>query len=220
MVIAPSLLALQSLSLQVDRHKIKLAAQNGFYRDYGAFTGEVSFSQLRGIVDYAIIGHSERRYVFREDDKMIAKKVEAAIRNKITPILCIGETESERAFGETSDVIRDQLMGGLRDVSDDDLDKVIIAYEPVWAISSTKASKLATPDEIAEVVKLIKKNLADIYGAKLAEKVPIMFGGSVNTSNCGSYLMVPGINGLLIGGSSLILGEFIDIIGTAKRVRS
>ncbi|MBR2641321.1 triose-phosphate isomerase [Candidatus Saccharibacteria bacterium] len=219
-VIAPSLLALQSLSLQVDRHKIKLAAQNGFYRDYGAFTGEVSFSQLRGIVDYAIIGHSERRYVFREDDKMIAKKVEAAIRNKITPILCIGETESERAFGETSDVIRDQLMGGLRDVSDDDLDKVIIAYEPVWAISSTKASKLATPDEIAEVVKLIKKNLADIYGAKLAEKVPILFGGSVNTSNCGSYLMVPGINGLLIGGSSLILGEFIDIIGTAKRVRS
>ena len=219
-VIAPSLLALQSLSLQVDRHKIKLAAQNGFYRDYGAFTGEVSFSQLRGIVDYAIIGHSERRYVFGEDDKMIAKKVEAAIRNKITPILCIGETESERAFGETSDVIRDQLMGGLRDVSDDDLDKVIIAYEPVWAISSTKASKLATPDEIAEVVKLIKKNLADIYGAKLAEKVPILFGGSVNTSNCGSYLMVPGINGLLIGGSSLILGEFIDIIGTAKRVRS
>ena len=219
-VIAPSLLALQSLSLQVDRHKIKLAAQNGFYRDYGAFTGEVSFSQLRGIVDYAIIGHSERRYVFGEDDKMIAKKVEAAVRNKITPILCIGETESERAFGETSDVIRDQLMGGLRDVSDDDLDKVIIAYEPVWAISSTKASKLATPDEIAEVVKLIKKNLADIYGAKLAEKVPILFGGSVNTSNCGSYLMVPGINGLLIGGSSLILGEFIDIIGTAKRVRS
>ena len=199
-------------------HKVLKNLPN--YRDYGAFTGEVSFSQLRGIVDYAIIGHSERRYVFREDDKMIAKKVEAAIRNKITPILCIGETESERAFGETSDVIRDQLMGGLRDVSDDDLDKVIIAYEPVWAISSTKASKLATPDEIAEVVKLIKKNLADIYGAKLAEKVPILFGGSVNTSNCGSYLMVPGINGLLIGGSSLILGEFIDIIGTAKRVRS
>ena len=82
---------------------MKLAAQNGFYRDYGAFTGEVSFSQLRGIVDYAIIGHSERRYVYGEDDKMIAKKVDAAIRNKITPILCIGETESERAFGETAD---------------------------------------------------------------------------------------------------------------------
>ena len=219
-VVAPSLLALQPLSLQVDRHKMKLAAQNGFYRDYGAFTGEVSFSQLRGIVDYAIIGHSERRYVFREDDKMIAKKVEAAVRNRITPILCIGETESERAFGETSDVIRDQLMGGLRDVSDDDLDKVIIAYEPVWAISSTKASKLATPDEISEVVKLIKKNLTEIYGAKLADEVPILFGGSVNPSNAGAYLTVPGVNGLLIGGASLILSEFIDIIDTAKRVRS
>ncbi len=219
-VVAPSLLALQPLSLQVDRRKMKLAAQNGFYRDYGAFTGEVSFSQLRGIVDYAIIGHSERRYVFREDDKMIAKKVEAAVRNRITPILCIGETESERAFGETSDVIRDQLMGGLRDVSDDDLDKVIIAYEPVWAISSTKASKLATPDEISEVVKLIKKNLTEIYGAKLADEVPILFGGSVNPSNAGAYLTVPGVNGLLIGGASLILSEFIDIIDTAKRVRS
>lgn len=219
-VVAPSLIALQPLSLQIDRHKMKLAAQNAFYRDYGAFTGEVSFSQLRGIVDYAIIGHSERRYIFREDDKMIAKKVAAAIRNKITPILCIGETESERAFGETADVIRDQLIGGLSEVSDDDLDKVIIAYEPVWAISSVRECKLATPDEISEVVKLIKKALKDTYGANLVEKVPILFGGSVNPSNAGSYLTVPGINGLLIGGASLILGEFTDIMEIAKRVRA
>ncbi|MBR3138704.1 triose-phosphate isomerase [Candidatus Saccharibacteria bacterium] len=219
-VVAPSLIALQPLSLQIDRHKMKLAAQNAFYRDYGAFTGEVSFSQLRGIVDYAIIGHSERRYIFREDDKMVAKKVAAAIRNKITPILCIGETESERAFGETADVIRDQLIGGLSEVSDDDLDKVIIAYEPVWAISSVRECKLATPDEISEVVKLIKKALKDTYGANLAEKVPILFGGSVNPSNAGSYLTVPGINGLLIGGASLILGEFTDIMEIAKRVRA
>ena len=218
--VAPSTIALQPLSLQVDRHKMKLAAQNAFYRDYGAFTGETSFSQLRGIADYVIIGHSERRYIFREDDKMVAKKVAAAIRNKITPILCIGETESERAFGETADVIRDQLVGGLSEVSDDDIDKVIIAYEPVWAISSTKAAKLATPDEIAEVVKLIRKNLTDIYGAKVAENVPVLFGGSVGPSNAGAYLTVPGVNGLLVGGSSLILGEFTDIIETAKRVRS
>ena len=219
-VVAPSLLALQPLSLQIDRHKMKLAAQNGFYRDYGAFTGETAFPQLRGLVDYAIIGHSERRYIFREDDKMVAKKVAAAVRNKITPILCIGETESERAFGETADVIRDQLIGGLSEVADDDLDKVIIAYEPVWAISSTKAAKLATPDEIAEVVKLIRENLAEVYGAKLAEQVPVLFGGSVNPSNAGAYLMVPGVNGLLMGGSSLILSEFTDIIETAKRVRA
>lgn len=217
---APSLIALQPLSLQIDRHKMKLAAQNGFYRDYGAFTGEVSFSQLRGLVDYAIIGHSERRYVLREDDKMVAKKVEAAIRNKITPILCVGETESERSFGETADVIRDQVIGGLSEVADDDLDKVVIAYEPVWAISSGRECKLATPDEISEVVKLIRKVLKETYGGELAEKVPVLFGGSVNPSNAGAYLTVPGVNGLLVGGASLILSEFTDIIDIAKRVRT
>ena len=217
-VIAPSSIALQPLSLQVDRHKMKLAAQNGFYRDYGAFTGEVSFSQLRGIVDYAIIGHSERRYIFHEDDKTIAKKVAASIRNKIRPILCIGETESERAFGETKDVIRDQLLGGLSEIGDDMVDKVVIAYEPVWAISSGKEAKLAAPDEIAEAVALIREILTDTYGKKVAENVPVLFGGSVNPSNAGGYLTVPGVNGLLIGGASLILSEFTDIIETAKRV--
>lgn len=217
-IVAPSTIALQPLSLQVDRHKIKLAAQNGFYRDYGAFTGETSFSQLRGIVDYAIIGHSERRYIFREDDKMVMRKAAAAIRNKITPILCIGETESERTFGETADVIRDQLSGGLSEVGDDDIDKAIIAYEPVWAISSAKSAKLATPDEVADAVALIRKTLKDLYG-KAGESVPVLFGGSVNPSNAGAYLTVPGVNGLLMGGSSLILSEFVDIIETAKRVR-
>ncbi len=219
-VVAPGALALQPLSLQIDRHKIKLGAQNAFYRDYGAYTGEISFDQLRGLVDYAIIGHSERRHILGEDDKMIAKKVAAAVRNKITPILCIGETESERSFGETADVIRDQLIGGLTDISEEDLNKVIIAYEPVCAISSTKASKPATPDEIAEVVELIRKALADTYGKTFAENVPVLFGGSVNPSNAGAYLTIPGVNGLLIGGASLILNEFSDIIDIAKRVKS
>ena len=198
-VVAPSTIALQPLSLQIDRHKMKLCAQNAFYRDYGAFTGETSFSQLRGMVDYVIIGHSERRYILGENDKMIAKKVAAAVRNRVRPILCIGETESERAFGETADVIRDQLTGGLSEVADDDIEKIVIAYEPVWAISSVKGAKLASPDEIGEVVKLIRRVLTDIYGAKLAEKVPVLFGGSVNASNAGAYLMIPGVNGLLVG---------------------
>ena len=219
-VVAPTALALQSLSLQIDRHKMKLSAQNAFYRDFGAYTGEISFAQLRGMVDYCIVGHSERRYIFGEDDKMIQKKVEAAVRNKITPILCVGETESERAFGETADVIRDQVLGGLADVSEEDIYKVIIAYEPIWAISSTKASKLASPDEIAEAVKLIRKVLAELYDKETVEKIPILFGGSVNPSNAGAYLTVPGVNGLLIGGSSLILSEFTDIIEVAKRVRA
>ena len=219
-VVAPSTLALQSLSLQIDRHKMKLAVQNAFYRDFGAYTGEVSFEQLRGLVDYCIIGHSERRYIFGEDDKTIQKKVAAALRNKITPILCIGETESERAFGETADVIRDQLMSGLSDVSEEEIEKVIVAYEPVWAISSVKGAKLASPDEIGDAVKMIREILKEIYGAKTAEKVAILFGGSVNPSNAGGYLTIPGVNGLLIGGASLILDEFTDIINVAKRVKS
>jgi triosephosphate isomerase len=199
---------------------MKLAAQNAFYRDYGAYTGEVSFSQLRGLVDYCIIGHSERRYLFHEDDKMIAKKVEAAIRNKITPILCIGETESERAFGETADVIRDQLLGGLSEVSEEDVANVIVAYEPVWAISSAKSAKLASPDDVAEVVKLIRDTIGEVYGKETGENIVVMFGGSVNPSNAGAYLTVPGVNGLLVGSSSLILSEFTDIIDIAKRVRA
>ena len=219
-IIAPPMIALQSLSLQIDRHKMKMASQNGFYHDFGAYTGETSFSQLRGLVDYAIIGHSERRYIMGEDDKTIARKVAAAIRNKIIPILCIGETESERAFGETADVLRDQVIGGLREVSEEDIDKVIIAYEPVWAISSVKQAKLASPDEVAEAVKFIRNSLEELYGKKTMEKIPVLFGGSVNPSNAGAYLTVPGVNGVLMGGSSLILSEFIDIIEVAKRVRS
>lgn len=217
-VIAPTALCLQPLSLQLERSKMKLAAQNAFYQDFGAYTGEISFAELSGLVNYVIIGHSERRYIFHEDDKMIAKKVASAIRNKIRPILCIGETESERSFGETSDVIKDQLFGGLSEVSEEDISKVLIAYEPIWAISSTKDAKLATPDEIAEVVELIRSNLKEIYGAKIAETVPILFGGSVKPTNAGAYLTVPGVNGLLIGGASLILEQFTDIIETAKRV--
>ena len=219
-VIAPTSLCLQPLSLQLERSKMKLGAQNAFYRDFGAFTGEISFAELNGLVDYCIIGHSERRYIFHEDDKMIAKKVAAALRHKITPIICIGETESERAFGETADVIRDQLLGGLSEVSEEDVSKILVAYEPVWAISSTKDAKVATPDEIAEVVELIRKTLKDVYGAKIAESVPVLFGGSVKKANAGAYLTVPGVNGLLIGGASLILDEFTDIIEVAKRVKA
>ncbi|MDO4987097.1 MAG: triose-phosphate isomerase [Candidatus Saccharibacteria bacterium] len=219
-VVAPSLVAIQSLSLQVDRHKIKLAAQNFYHQDYGAYTGEVSISQLRTLVDYAIVGHSERRYIFKETDKDIRAKVAAAIRNGVTPILCIGETASERDFGETKDVLRDQLFGGLSDVSAEDLKKVIIAYEPVWAISSVKGARLASPDDIATSVDLIHKQLKARFGKEVEEQIPVLYGGSVNPSNAGAYLTIPGVNGLLIGGSSLIADHFVDIIDLAKRLRS
>ena len=217
-IIAPTTLALQPLSLQIDRKRLKLAAQNFYYQDFGAYTGETSISALKGIVDYALVGHSERRNIFRETDKDIRNKVAAAIRNGITPILCIGETESEKTFGETKDVLRDQLLGGLSEVSTEDLKKVIIAYEPVWAISSTKGARLASPDDIAASVNIIKEQLSALYGKKAVEDIPLLYGGSVNPSNAGAYLTIPGINGLLIGGASLIADHFVDIIDIAKRV--
>ena len=133
-VLAPSTVALQPLSLQINRRQFKLAAQNFYWRDYGAYTGETSVAQIRGFVDYAIVGHSERRYVFNESEEDIAQKVAAAIRNNLTPILCIGETALERKDGETKAAIYSQLTNGLHEVSKEDISKVIIAYEPVWAI--------------------------------------------------------------------------------------
>ena len=220
-VVAPSNIALQPLSLQLSRqkrHKVELAAQNVYHKDYGAYTGEVSATQLRGLVKYAIVGHSERRHIFKETDKDVRAKVVACLRNKITPILCVGETANERDFGETADVVRDQLLGGLHDVTVEDLKKVIIAYEPVWAISSTGGAKLALPDDVAEVVELIRKTLHKTYGDAAAE-MPVLYGGSVNPSNAGADLTVPGINGLLVGGASLISSQFLDIIDVAKRVK-
>ena len=218
-IVAPSLIALQPLSLQIDRKKLRLAAQTANPHDFGAYTGEVSFTQLRGVVDYCIIGHSERRQLFHASDKDIRASVAAALRNQITPILCIGETETEHTFGETHDVIRDQLLGGLSEVSSEDISKVIIAYESIWAISTTTGAHLASPDEIAEITGFIRRTLADTYGDDVAQSIPVLYGGSVNPSNAGAYLTVPGVNGLLVGGASLIADQFVDIIETAKKVQ-
>ncbi len=218
-VVAPSLVALQPLSLQTDRKKIRLAAQTANPHDFGAYTGAVSCTQLRGIVDYCIIGHSERRQLFHETDKDVRATVAAALRNQITPILCIGETETERTFGETHDVLRDQLLGGLSEVSTEDLSKVVIAYEPVWAISTTTDARLAAPDDISEVAGFIRQILRESYGKTIATSLPILYGGSVNPSNAGAYLTVPDVNGLLVGSASLIADQFVEIVEIAKRVQ-
>ena len=220
-IIAPSAISLASLSLQLERNKskIKLAAQNFYQKDFGAYTGEISIAQLRGVVSYALVGHSERRFIFGETNKDISQKVAAAIRSGITPVLCIGETENQRNFGETKDVLRDELLGGLSEIDTEDVKKCLIAYEPVWAISSTKQARPATPDEIATSIQLIEEQLVDIYGQETTEQIPLLYGGSVNPNNAGAYLTIPGINGVLVGESSLISDNFNEIIETAKRVR-
>ncbi len=219
-IVAPSLVALQPLSLQVDRKKIRLAAQTANSHDFGAYTGEVSCSQLRGIVDYCIVGHSDRRQLYCETDKRIRSTVAAALRNQITPILCIGETATEKTFNESHDVLRDQLLGGLSEVSREDLDKVIIAYDPVWAISTTTGARLASPDEVGDTVQFLRQLLSSTYGKDLAEQIPIIYGGSISPSNAGAYLTIPGVNGLLVGSASLVADQFVEIIEIAKKVKS
>lgn len=211
-VLAPTMLALQPLSLQVNRRQFKLAAQNFHFQDYGAFTGEVSATQLRGLVEYGIVGHSERRHIFRETDKMIRSKVQAAIRNRIRPILCIGETAQQKSEGETTDVIHDQLVGGLANVTSDELKDIVIAYEPVWAIGT---GNNALPSDVKRAIKAIRSQIRHLYGAAAAEEIQVLYGGSVKPDSATAYLQVEGVDGLLVGGASLSVHDFAAIAAKA-----
>jgi triosephosphate isomerase len=211
-VLAPTILAIQTLSVQVNNRQFKLAAQNFYWRDQGAFTGEVSATQLRGIVQYGLVGHSERRHVFHETDKDTRAKVQAAIRNGIKPVLCVGETAHERALGETSDIIHDQLIGGLANVTSEELEDVIIAYEPVWAIGT---GNNATPSDVTSAVKAIRTQIQHLYGAKAAASVAVLYGGSVTAHSAADYLAIPDIDGFIVGGASLDAAEFAAIVEKA-----
>ena len=212
LVIAPSMLAVQSLSLQAERKLFKLAAQNLYWKDDGAFTGEVSAHQLRGLVSYAIIGHSERRHVFGEHDKDVRNKVQAAVRHGITPILCVGETAHERAAKETSGILHDQIVGGLANLTAEEVANTVIAYEPVWAIGS---GDNALPSDVENAVHIIRRQVEHLYGRTTSSSVRVLYGGSVSSDNAASYLAIPSVDGLLIGGASLKLAQFKQIAEAA-----
>lgn len=213
-VLAPTILALQTLSVQVNYRQFKLAAQNFYWRDHGAFTGEVSATQLRGIVQYGLVGHSERRHVFHESDKDTRAKVQAALRNDIRPVLCIGETAGERAMNETSDALYDQLIGGLANVTSEELASIVIAYEPVWAIGT---GNNAVPQDVAAAARAIRHHLKHLYGAKAAADVQVLYGGSVTDHSAADYLALSEIDGLLVGGASLDATVFAAIVEKAHQ---
>lgn len=213
-IVAPTMLALQTLSTQVNLRQMKLAAQNFYWRDNGSFTGEVSATQLRGIVQYGIIGHSERRHMFNESDKDTRAKVQAAIRNHIRPVLCVGETIHERTNGETEMVLHDQLVGGLANVTSEELDQVVIAYEPVWAIGTGVNAK---PDDVAKAIKSIRSQLTHLYGKQAANATQVIYGGSVTDVSASDYLALEDIDGLLIGAASLDAHVFNEIVKKAHR---
>lgn len=209
-VIAPPFTALYSTGVALSETPFKLAAQNMFWEESGAFTGEVSGIFIRDVgCEYVIIGHSERRHIFGEKDDMIAKKVQAALRHELVPILCIGETLSEREAGDTWKICEHQLKSALTPIHLKDIENFVIAYEPVWAIGT---GKQATPDQAEEVHSMIRNWLSKTFDGATAQRVRILYGGSVKAKTSRDILSRANIDGVLVGGASLDPVEFADII--------
>lgn len=215
-VLTPSMLALQPVSVQIDRKKFRLAAQNAYFKDEGAYTGEVSFTMLQNLVNYVLIGHSERRTYFNETLDDIKNKVSACVRNGITPVLCVGETKTERHAGETKQVLHDQVTTALSDLTTEEVADMVIAYEPVWAIGTGDPAK---PDQIEDAIKFIRNQVAELYGSKTGESVRIIYGASVEADFVQGILSLEGVDGLLPGGASLNYHKFAGIVEAAHKVK-
>tara|TARA_Y100000310_G_scaffold341089_1_gene439086 strand:+ start:22918 stop:23625 length:708 start_codon:yes stop_codon:yes gene_type:complete len=196
-VICPPYTALNEVNKAIKNTNIKLGAQNMHFEKEGAFTGEVSASMLKDVCEYVILGHSERRQIFNETDELINKKVKSALKNKLKPILCIGETLEQRNSNQTMKIVENQLKNCLSGISEKN---VVIAYEPIWAIGT---GKTATPEQAEEVHKFIR----DL----LNENIRIIYGGSMKPDNAKELLSKPNINGGLVGGSSLDAKSFAEI---------
>jgi len=180
---------------------VKVGAENMYFEESGAYTGEISAAMLKDAgVEYVIIGHSERRDYFKEDDVLLNKKVKKAIEAGITPILCCGETLEQREMGIAVDFIRLQIKSDLKDVAAADVAKLVIAYEPIWAIGT---GKTATSDQAEEICNAVRDCIREMYDDATAEKVRIQYGGSVNAGNAAELFTKPNIDGALVGGASL-----------------
>ena|SRR3989344_9103670 len=200
-VICPPFTILPHLSKMIKGAGIKLGSQNMHFEEKGAFTGEISPSMLKELnCEYVILGHSERRQHFKEDDELINKKVKSAIAHGLKPILCVGETLQQREAKTAMKAIKTQIVGCLKDVNKDEIKNIIIAYEPVWAIGT---GKNATPEQAQEVHAYIKKVLSELYSDPIASKVRIIYGGSVKPENAKELLSMKDIYGALVGGASL-----------------
>jgi len=210
-VLCPSYTSLFVVGEVIRGSKIKMGAQNCFWADEGAYTGEVSPRMLKDLgCEYAIVGHSERRTHFGETDEGVSRKAKALIGNGVSPIVCVGERLEEREAGATRDVVRGQVLGSLRGLDCEEMLKVVVAYEPVWAIGT---GKTATPHEAQEVHAFIRSILIDLFGLEIALRVRIQYGGSVKADNIGALMVQPDIDGALVGGASLEAAGFTKIVG-------
>nr|WP_307774837.1 triose-phosphate isomerase [uncultured Cetobacterium sp.] len=209
-VIGAPFTALESAVKTVEGSRIAIAAQNMYPKASGAYTGEISPEMLKEIgVTYVILGHSERREYFNETNEFINEKVKCALANGITPILCIGEKLEERETGKTKEVNEKQVREGLAGLTSEEAIKVVVAYEPVWAIGT---GKTATPEMAEETHKEIRDVLTSMFGAEAAAEITIQYGGSMNAKNAKELLAMENIDGGLVGGASLEAATFIEVI--------
>lgn len=205
-VIAPAYTALLTVSEKLRGSNVALAAQNVFYEEKGAYTGEVSTPMLKDAgCSHVIIGHSERRHIFGENDDIVNKKIKAAVKAGLLVIFCIGETLDERKAGKTFDVLNRQISGGLREI---DIEDVVIAYEPVWAIGT---GVTATPEQAEEAHAFIRREVGSLYGDGI-EAVRILYGGSVTPDNVAELMAQTDVDGALVGGASLKPDSFTKIV--------
>jgi triosephosphate isomerase (TIM) len=221
-IVCPSFIHIATVEVALSMSSIKVGAQDTHWEDDVAATGEVGPAQLEDLVDYVIIGHSERRHKFGETDEMVARKVKAALAVGLQPIMCVGETLEERQAGRTADVLLRQTRGGIEGLQQSQAERgfpdgFIVAYEPVWAIGTGTA---ATPEDAEEAIALVRREVASLLGDEKAETVRILYGGSVTPENIAELMSRDGIDGALVGGASLKVDSFAGIVEAAARVRA
>jgi triosephosphate isomerase len=208
--VAPPFTALHAVHKELEGSPIHLAAQNLYWEEKGAFTGEVSSFMLKEVgCHYVIIGHSERRQLFGETDETVNRRIKAALAQGLKVIFCMGETLKEREEGKTFSVIERQVEGGLKGLGDQEMENMVIAYEPVWAIGT---GKTATPEQAEEVHRFIRGKLAKLYSREVSEEIRIQYGGSVTPENIKGLMNQPNIDGALVGGASLKAESFSKIV--------
>jgi triosephosphate isomerase len=209
-VIIPSFVALAKVAQLLELTDFKLGAQDLFWEDAGAYTGEVSPLMLKEAgCQFVIIGHSERRKYFGETDELIAKKLAAALKAELIPILCIGENEGQREQGVTLSILRAQLTACLKEISLNAASQLVLAYEPIWAIGT---GKTASPDQAEEAQEFIRRLLEELWGEELAKGIRVLYGGSVTPDNMADIMRMPNVDGALVGGASLKPDSFAKII--------
>lgn len=209
-VVCPTFVCLQAVVEAVKGSNVKVGAQNMHFEENGAFTGEISPAMLEELgVEYVIIGHSERRQYFNETDEAINKKVKASFKHNLTPIVCCGETLEQREGNETEQVIGKQIRKDLENLQVSEIEKVVVAYEPIWAIGT---GKTATDEQANETIAFIRKTISDMYGNDIAEKVRIQYGGSVKPTTIKAQMAQSDIDGALVGGASLKAQDFAAIV--------